>query len=80
MPKINIGIDELIIHYFSEGKRERGEYVVEICDKELEFLKAARSKWEIAQSILSDLKAAARRHIRRNSLITKHYPEADHGS
>ena len=77
MPKINIGIDELIVHYFSEGKRERGEYVAEICDKELEFLKAARAKWEMAQDILGTLKAEARRHIRHNSVITKHYPQED---
>lgn len=77
MPKINVSFDESTWYYFTEKKREKGEYVTEVSDKDLKFLRSAAKNYEKAQDMLSKLLKEARRHIRRNSLITKHYPKEE---
>ena len=75
MPKINISFDESTWYYFTEGKREKGEYVVKVSDEDLRFLRSATKNYKKAQDMLSELLKEARTHIRRNSFITKHYPK-----
>jgi len=75
MPKVNISFDESTWYYFTEGKREKGEYVAGISDEDLSFLRSTAKNYEKAQDMLGELLKEARTHIRRNSLITKHYPK-----
>jgi len=75
MPKINISFDESTWYYFTEGKREKGEYIAKVSDEDLRFLRDAAKNYKKAQDMLGELLKEARTHIRRNSLITKHYPK-----
>ena len=75
MPKINVSFDESTWYYFTEGRREKGEYVAEVSDEDLKFLRNAEENYKKAQDMLGKLLKEARTHIRRNSLIRKHYPE-----
>lgn len=77
MPKINVSFDESTWYYFTEDKREKGEYVAEVSDEDLKFLRNATENYEKAQDMLGKLLKEARTHIRRNSLITKHYPQVE---